>query len=79
MTLQDLLQHLKDEGDSIHTAITIYLVTFHTISGGHVRQDPGVNSIKKPHSEEEEKEEEEQEEEEVTTALAMTFLMSMLI
>jgi hypothetical protein len=34
-----------------------------------VRQDPSVNSKKKPHSEEEEKEQEEQEEEEVATAL----------
>ncbi len=33
-----------------------------------MRQDPSVNSRKKPHSEEEEKEEEEQEEEEVATA-----------
>jgi hypothetical protein len=34
-----------------------------------VRQDPSVNSKKKPHLEEEEKEEEEQEEKEVATAL----------
>ncbi len=34
-----------------------------------MRQDPSVNSKKKPHSEEEQKEEEEQEEEEVATAL----------
>ncbi len=33
-----------------------------------MRQDPSVNSKKKPHLEEEEKEEEEQEEEEVATA-----------
>ncbi len=34
-----------------------------------MRQDPSVNSKKKPHSEEEKKEEEEQEEEEVANAL----------
>jgi hypothetical protein len=34
-----------------------------------VRQDPSVNSKKKPDSEEEEKEKEEKEEEEVATAL----------
>ncbi len=34
-----------------------------------MRQDPSVNSKKKPHSEEEEKEKEEQEQEEVATAL----------
>jgi hypothetical protein len=34
-----------------------------------VRQDPSVNSKKKPHSEEEEKEGDEQEEEELATAL----------
>jgi hypothetical protein len=32
MTPQDLLQHLKDEGDSTHTAISVYLVTLHTFS-----------------------------------------------
>jgi hypothetical protein len=35
-----------------------------TFSQGHVRQDPGVNSKKKPYPDEEEKEEEEREEEE---------------
>ncbi len=64
MTPQDLLQHLTSEGDSTHTAISIYHVTFHTFSWGRVRQDPGVNSKKKPHSEEEEMEEEKEEEEE---------------
>jgi hypothetical protein len=59
---------LKDEGDSTHTAISIYLVTLHTFSPGHIKQDPGVNSKKKPHSEEEEKEEEKKEEEEIDTA-----------
>ncbi len=69
MTPQDLLQHLTGKGDFTHTAISIYLVTWHTFSWGHVRQDPGVNSKKKPHSEEKEKEEEKEEEEEVATAL----------
>jgi hypothetical protein len=69
MTPQELLQHLKSEGDSTHTAISIYLETLNTFSQGNIRQDPGVNSKKKPHSEEEEKEEEDQEEEEVATAL----------
>jgi hypothetical protein len=32
MTPQDLLRHLKDEGDATHTAISIYLVTLHTFS-----------------------------------------------
>jgi hypothetical protein len=53
MTPQELLQHLRSEGDSTHTAISIYLETLNTFSWGHVRQDPGVNSKKKPHSEEE--------------------------
>jgi hypothetical protein len=43
MNPQDLLQHLRSEGDSTHTAISIYLVTLHS----HVRQDPDVNSKKK--------------------------------
>ncbi len=64
MTPQELLKHLKDEGDSTHTAISIHLQTLNTFSQGHVRLDPGVNSKKKPHSEDEEKEEEEEEEEE---------------
>jgi hypothetical protein len=53
MTFKDLLKHLKNEGDSTHTAISIYLQTLSTFSQGHVRQDPGVNSKKKPHSEDE--------------------------
>jgi hypothetical protein len=69
MTPHDLLQHLRSEGDSTHTAISIYLVTLHIFSQGHVRQDPDANSKKKPRSEEEEKEEEKEEEEEVATAL----------
>ena len=64
MTPQELLRHWKNEGDSTHTAISIYLQTLNTFSQGHVRQDPGVNSKKKPDSDEEEKEEEEREEEE---------------
>jgi hypothetical protein len=62
MTRQELLQHLRSEGDATHTAISINLETLNTFSQGNVRQDPSVNSKKKPHSEEEEKEEEEQEE-----------------
>ena len=58
MTPQELLQHLRSEGDATHTAISIYLETLITFSWGNVRQDPSVNSKKKPHSEEEEKEEE---------------------
>jgi hypothetical protein len=69
VTPQDLHQHLRSEGDSTHTAISIYLVTLHTFSQGHVRWDPDVNSKKKPHSEEEEKEEEKEEEEDIATAL----------
>jgi hypothetical protein len=73
MTCQDLLRHLKNEGDSTHTADSIYLQTLNTFSQGHVRQDPGVNSKKKSHSEEEEeeKEEEEREEEEEEVAAAL--------
>jgi hypothetical protein len=69
MTSQDLLRHLKNEGDYTHTAISIYLQTLNTFRRGHVRQDPGVNSKKKPHSEEEEKEEDEEKEKEVATTL----------
>ncbi len=64
MTPQELLTHLKNKGDYTHTAICIHLEKLNTFSQGHVRQDPGVNSKKKPHSEEEEKEEEEQKEKE---------------
>jgi hypothetical protein len=55
MICQDLLRHLKNEGDSTLKAISIYLQTLNTFSRGHVRQDPGANSKKKPHSEEEER------------------------
>ncbi len=55
---------MRNEGDSTHTAISIYLKTINNFSQGNIIQDPGVNSKKKPHSEEEEKEEEE-----VATAL----------
>ncbi len=64
MTPQDLSKHLKDEGDSTHTAIYIYLEKLNTFSQGHARQNPSVNSKKKPDSEGEEKEEEKEEEEE---------------
>jgi hypothetical protein len=69
MTSQDLLRHKKDESDSTHTAMSIYLQTLIFFNQGPVRHDPGVNSKKKPHSEEEEKEEEKGEEEEVATTL----------
>ncbi len=60
----------------------MHIEKINTFSWGRIRQDPDVNSKKKPHSEEEEKEKgkEEEEEEEVATALdAMMFLVSMLI
>ncbi len=70
MTPQELLRHLKNEGDCTHTAISIYLEPLNSFSWGHVRQDPGVYFKKKPDSDEEEKEEErEEEEEEVAAAL----------
>jgi hypothetical protein len=56
MTHQELLKHLKNEGDYTHTAISIHLETLNTFSQGHARQNPRVNSKKKPDSEEEEKE-----------------------
>ncbi len=68
ITPQELLRHLKNEGDSTHTAITIYLETLHSFSQGHAGQNPGVNSKKKPDLNEEEKEEEEREEEEEEVA-----------
>jgi hypothetical protein len=71
MTPQELLRHLKNEGDSTHKTISIYLETLHSFSQGHVRQDPGVNSKKKPDSDEEEKEEEEREKEEEEVAAAL--------
>ncbi len=55
MTPQELLKHLKNEGDSTHTAIFVYLETLNSFSRGHARQDPGVNSKKKPNSDEEER------------------------
>jgi hypothetical protein len=57
MTPQKLLKHLKDEGDSTHTTISIYHEKVNTFSQGYARQNPSVNSKKKPDSEEEEKEE----------------------
>jgi hypothetical protein len=71
MTPQELLRHLKNEDDSTHKAISIYLETLNSFSQGHVRQDPGVNSKKKPDSDEEKKEEEEREEEEEEVAAAL--------
>ncbi len=68
MTPQGLLRHLKNEGDSTHTAIFIYLETLNSFSRAHARQDPGVNSKKKPDSDKKEKEEEEREEEEEEVA-----------
>ncbi len=59
MTPQELLKHLKNEGDCTHIAVYIYLEKLNTFSQGHARQNPSVNSKKKPDSEEEEKEEEE--------------------
>jgi hypothetical protein len=50
------IETFESEGDSTHTAIFIYLQTLNSFSQGHVRQDPGVNSKKKPDSDEEEKE-----------------------
>ncbi len=73
MTPQELLKHLTMQGDSTHTVISIYRQTLNTFSQGHVRQDPGVNSKKKPDSDdpnkEGEREEEEVEEEEVAATL----------
>ncbi len=68
MTPQELLRHFKNEGDSTHTAIFIYLETLHSVSRGHAGQNPGVNSKKKPDSDEEEKEKEEREEKEAEVA-----------
>jgi hypothetical protein len=71
MTPQELLKHLKNEGDSTYTAISNYLQTLNTFSQGHVRQDPGVNSKKKPDSDEVEKAKEEREEEEEEVAATL--------
>ncbi len=68
MTPQELLRHLKNEGESTHTAISIYLETLNSFSQGHAGQNPGVNSKKKPDSDEKEKEKEEREEEEEDVA-----------
>jgi hypothetical protein len=46
MTPQELLKHLKDKGDSTHTAISIYLQKLNNFSQGHVRKDPCVKSKK---------------------------------
>jgi hypothetical protein len=63
-----LLNHLTNQGDYTHTAIFVYLQTLNTFSRGHVRQNLGVNSKKKPDSDEEEKEKEREEEEEKVAA-----------
>jgi hypothetical protein len=61
---------LKTAGDSTHAAIFVYLQKLNSFHRGPARQDPGVNSKKKPESDEEEKEEErEEEKEEVAAAL----------
>ena len=46
MTPQELLRYLKNEGDSTHIAISIYLEKLNTFSQGHARQNPSVNSKK---------------------------------
>jgi hypothetical protein len=71
MTPQELLKHMKKAGDSTHAAIIIYLEKLNTFSQGHARQDPGVNSKKKPDSDEKEKDKEEMEEEEEELAAAL--------
>ncbi len=71
MTPQELLKHLKTEVDSTHRAILVYLQILNSFSRGHARQDPGVNSKKKPDSDEEEKEDKEREEEEEEVAAAL--------
>ncbi len=71
MTPQELLKHLKTTGDSTHAAILVYLQKLNTFSQGHARQDPGLNSKKKPDLDEEEKEEEKREEEEKELAAAL--------
>jgi hypothetical protein len=53
MTPQELLKHFTNQGDYTHTAISIYRQTLNTFSQGHVKQDPGVTSKKKPDSDEE--------------------------
>ncbi len=70
-TPQELLRHLKNEGDCTHTAISTYLETLHSLSQGHAGQNPGVNSKKKPDSDKKEKEEVEREEEEEEVAAAL--------
>jgi hypothetical protein len=35
MTPQEILKHFKNEGDYIHTAISMYLETLNTFSQGH--------------------------------------------
>ncbi len=59
---------MKTAGDSTHAAIFVCLQKFNTFSWGYARQDPGVNSEKKPDSDEEEKKDEREEEEEEVAA-----------
>ncbi len=40
MTPQELLKYLKNEGDSTHTAISIYIAIINTFNQGHARQNP---------------------------------------
>ncbi len=61
----------KNEGDSTHKTISIYLETLNSFSQGHVGQDPGLYSTKKPDSDKKEKEEEEKEEENEEVAAAL--------
>ena len=65
------IAYLKNEGDSTHAAIFVYLQKLNSFSRGHARQDPGVNPKKKPDSDEEKKEEEKREEEEEEVAAAL--------
>jgi hypothetical protein len=44
MTTDDLLKHLKNEGDCAHTAVCTYLEKLNTFSQGHARQNASVNS-----------------------------------
>jgi hypothetical protein len=43
MTPQEILNHLKDEGDSTHLAISIYLEKLNTFNRDHDRQNSSVN------------------------------------
>ncbi len=43
MTPQEILNHLKDEGNSTNKAYFIHLKKLNTFSQGHTRQNPFVN------------------------------------